>query len=410
MHKEHEEDKTVIISETPVNVSKTTLVIDKTKHVSVIKRWNKKRLITVCFIVTILLICIGSYLIYRHKDQASLTNALKNFVQEHDLPKAEEVLSQIKLHRYNSKSITTIEKELIKMKEEHNMWEKAQNYYNLGMYKEAVCILQGFTSSTYYRDRAISELSAIKEKEIGQKINYAKQLYEQGDMDGSRLLIQQVLTMDPSNADANTLLASIELHVTENKKLTRVNHKYKTIENPGDLAYKNGDINAAIHLWAQTHKRDDTRKVVIATNIIRYMSAGEKALTSMDYNAAITSFNKVMSFISLLNIQNNSLENTVKRNLSISYSSLGMRALKDSLYVQANSYFQKSFYHDQANEEATKGFKILNQQAESLYKKAYIISGANHTEACSLYRQALDVAQKESGVYNKIKQRLSECE
>jgi tetratricopeptide (TPR) repeat protein len=229
-------------------------------------------------------------------------------------------------------------------------------------------------------------------------------------MDGSRLLIQQVLTMDPSNADANTLLASIELHVTENKKLTRVNHKYKTIENPGDLAYKNGDINAAIHLWAQTHKRDDTRKVVIATNIIRYMSAGEKALTSMDYNAAITSFNKVMSFISLLNIQNNSLENTVKRNLSISYSSLGMRALKDSLYVQANSYFQKSFYHDQANEEATKGFKILNQQAESLYKKAYIISGANHTEACSLYRQALDVAQKESGVYNKIKQRLSECE
>jgi hypothetical protein len=76
MHKEHEEDKTVILSETPVNVSKTTLVIDKTKHVSVIKRWNKKRLITVCFIVTILLICIGSYLIYRHKNQASLTNAL----------------------------------------------------------------------------------------------------------------------------------------------------------------------------------------------------------------------------------------------------------------------------------------------------------------------------------------------
>lgn len=405
-----EEEKTVIISETPKNILKTTTSTNKHEHLSVIKLWNKRILVGLLLFLTILFICAAAFLIYNHEIQMRLTNTLKHVVQTHDLAQGEEALSQIKAHGYKSDQISLLEKEFMRLKEEENAWKKAQNYYNLGMYKEATTILQTFTSNAEYKDRAILELNTIKEKAVKQKIGYATQLYIAGQLRDAQLLIQEVLAIDPLNTDANALLSTIKSYVLENKKIKHNIQSQSIVENPGDLAYKNGDIDKAILLWQQKNEKDDTKKVIVATNIKRYMNTGERALASLNYETAITSFNKVAKFMALLKLHNTILENAIKKNLSISYSFLGMEALKDGMYIQANNYFQKSFSYDPANEEVIKGFNILNQEADALYKKAYIISNANHAEACKLYKQALDIAGKDTDVYKKIKQHFSACQ
>ena len=117
----------------------------------------------------------------------------------------------------------------------------------------------------------------------------------------------------------------------------------------------------------------------------------------------------MQAFVTLLGIRGSADEKAVQRLYALSYGLLGKKSLADGRYQRSNAYFQESVKFDPDNAEAARGFAVLNDKAGRLYKTAYMISGANTPEACRLYKRALDMAQKDTDVYKKIKERLVIC-
>ena len=89
---------------------------------------------------------------------------------------------------------------------------------------------------------------------------------------------------------------------------------------------------------------------------------------------------------------------------------LGKEELSAQRYGRAKQYLEEALKYEPGNPDTLRGFSILNDQAGRLYKRAYAISGANRSEACGLYRNAILIAQKGTDIYNKLKNRITACE
>jgi tetratricopeptide (TPR) repeat protein len=412
MLKHEQDEKTVILSIAPEQVHETTaLVYEPHKIISknAGTKGHKTRILRILLImaVTFSVAALCVYVLYEQRNQRLLTDKLMGSLHQGSLKQAQEIMSEIKKHGYASDSIAVLEKELINMKELSDKWDKVRQYYSLGMYKEARNALVSFTSNTSYHDRALVLLENMKTKELNDMLKSAGSLYANGNGDKASALIHHVLEIDPSNHDAKALLAMMKPAAPVRRiKMRAIKNQ---IENTGDTAYKKGDYDTAVRLWANTHSNEDSKKLVIAANRRKYISIGKKAFESGDYSWAIKCFDKVQAFIDLLGIHGSMDEHTARRYLSMSYSSLGKQAITDGLYKQASIYFKESFKFDPFNAEAVHGVSVLNKEAERLYKTGYMISNANIPEACRLYNRALDIASKDTDVYKKVKEHIIIC-
>ncbi len=414
MLKQEQDEKTTIISLIPEQAAETTALVYE-PHKTRLKNTGSKGhktsivLITIAIVVAFSVAAFFVYILYEQKNQRLLTEELRDSLHQDGLKRAQDIMLEIKKHGYESDSIAILKKELIHKKELVDTWDKVQQYYRLGMYKEARNALVPFTSNTTYRDRALALLENMETKALEDMLESARSLYTNGSVDKASALIHHVLEIDPSNHEAKVLLAMMTpaVHV---RRIKMCAIKNKTpIENIGDTVYKKGDYNTAVRLWTDTHRKEESKKIVIAANIKRYINLGKKALESGDYPWAIKCLDKARTFIDLLGIHGSTDENAILKYLSISYGLLGKHAITDGLYKQASIYFQESLKFDPFNAEAVHGVYVLNKEAERLYKTGYMISNANIPEACRLYNQALDMASKDADVYKKIKEHITIC-
>ena len=350
-----------------------------------------------------------AYVLHERRNQHVLTGELRASLRQGRLEQARGIMSKIKKHGYASDSISILGKQLTDMQKLVDAWNTVQRYYDLGRYADARTALTLFTENTEYHDRAEVLLGDISTKELQGMLKAAESLYAQGDADKASAMIRQVLAQDLSNPDARTLLAMLKPAVPVHRAMTHASAVKSSPENSGDSAYRRGDFDAAVRLWTDAQNKNNAKKIAIAANIKKYFSIGKKAFESGDYAGAITSFDKVQAFITLLGIPGSADEKALQRYYSLSYGLQGKQALADGRYHRANVCYQKSLKFDPDNAEAARGFSALNNKAERLYKTAYMISGANMPEACRLYNQALDMAQKDADVYKKIKEHFIAC-
>jgi tetratricopeptide (TPR) repeat protein len=419
MPKEKQNEKTVILPDMHEHMQETTASVHEPHQripEGLDRKKRKRSLLRLVLLAAVVLssAVLGGYAVYEHREQGALTEKLTDAVRQDKLRQAQEIMREIRKHGYTSVSLTVLEKQLITMKALSDAWDRVQHYYNLGMYREARNAVAAFTSNTAYRDRAGVLLEDMRTKELNTMLKSAGLLYAQGNRDKATILIHQVLELDPSNRDAQALLAMVKPVVSglkENRR--RVNSstvkKKDPVKNTGDTAYKKGDFSTAVRLWSTTHKKDDAKKIVLSSNIKKYISIGQKAFESGDYPLAIKSFEKVQTFVSVLGIHGSVNEYTFRKYLSLSFGLQGKQALADGQQKRANVCFQESLKYDPSNAEAARGVSVLNEEAEKLYKTAYMISSANTPEACRLYKQALDITQKDADVYKKVKEHLIIC-
>ncbi len=350
-----------------------------------------------------------AYVLHEQRNQNVLTGKLRASLRQGRLEQARGIMSDIKKHGYASDSISVLGKQLTVMQKLDDAWNTVQRYYDLGRYADARTALAPFTENTEYHDRTEILLGEIRTRELQGMLKAAESLYAQGNADKASALIRQVLELDPSNHDAKTLLAMLKPAVPVRRAMTHAATVKSSSENSGDSAYRRGDFDTAVRLWSDAQNKNDAKKIAIAANIKKYFSIGKKAFESGDYAGAIKSFDKVQAFVTLLGIRGSADEKAVQRYYSLSYGLMGKQALADYRYHRANVCFQESLKFDPDNAEAARGFSALNNKAERLYKTAYMISGANMPEACRLYNQALDMAQKDADVYKKIKEHFIVC-
>ena len=414
MLKKEQDKKTAILSVVPGRDHDTSSFIEE-QHQYLSRGTKAKGHKSGVFVKAILAAVVLSatafcaYVLHEQRNQHVLTGKLRASLRQSRLVQARGIMSEIKKHGYASDSISVLGKQLSVMQKLDDAWNTVQRYYDLNRYADARTALAPFTENTEYHDRAEMLLVDIRTKELQGMLKAAESLYAQGDADKASALIRQVLELDPSNHDARTLLAMLKPAVPVRRAMTHAATVKSSSENSGDSAYRRGDFDAAVRLWTDAQNKNDAKKIAIAANIKKYLSIGKKVFESGDYAGALKSFDKVQAFVTLLGIRGSADEKAVQRYYSLSYGLMGKQALTDGRYHRANVCFQKSLKFDPDNAEAARGFSALNNKAERLYKTAYMISGANMPEACRLYNQALDMAQKDADVYKKIKEHFIVC-
>ncbi|MGC8684524.1 MAG: tetratricopeptide repeat protein [bacterium] len=412
MPEDNTDEKTIVLStieQQNCTTTSTTLEQRKISPKHTKKHTYKGISLLIIGVIIISVLIIYGYNMYEDRTKQSLTNNLINAIQHNDIKHARAIILEIKRHGYKSVDIDNLEKRLISMEQLDKAWEQAKQYYNTGMYKEAKGLIAGFTETSMYRDMALTMLEEIKQKELDSTIKSAISAYSKGDRAKAVKLINDVIEIDPANQQAHSLLSTIHQPVVKAK--TPAHHTLaNTSEDPGDKAYRDGAFDKALFLWSHSQKPGDTKKAIILTNIRKYMSIGERHLKDGDYKKAIESFNKILIFTGLIGITNKAFEHTINGMISDAYSRLGKAALTNCAYEQANVYFQRSIMFNPGNVQALQGFSTLNEEAEHLYKKAYVITDVNASEACKLYKQASLIAQKDTDVYKKIKEHLVSCE
>ncbi|MCL4468921.1 MAG: hypothetical protein M1591_08315 [Deltaproteobacteria bacterium] len=414
MLKKEQDKKTAILSVVPGRDHDTSSLIEE-QHRALSRGTKAKGHKSGVFVKAILAAVVLSaaafcaYVLYEQKNQHVLTGELRASLNQGRLKQAQGIMSEIEKHGYASESISVLGKQLSDMKKLDDAWNKVQRYYDLGRYADARTALAPFTENTEYHDRAEVLLGDIRTRELQGMLKAAESLYAQGDADKASALIRHVLELDPLNPDAKTLLPMLKPAVPVRRAMTHAAAVKSSAENSGDSAYRRGDFDAAVRFWTDAQNKNDAKKIAIAANIKKYFSIGKKAFESRDYAGAIKSFDKVQAFVTLLGIRGSADEKKVQRYYSLSYGLLGKQAFADGRYHRANVCFRESLKFDPDNAEAARGFSALNNKAERLYKTAYMISGANMPEACRLYNQALDMAQKDTDVYKKIKERFIVC-
>ena len=350
-----------------------------------------------------------AYILHERKNKDLLTGKLALALRQDRLEQAQRIMSEINEHNYASDSISLLRRQLTDMQKLSDAWDRAQHDYDLNRYAEARSALAPFTENAIYHERAGVLLADIRSKELQNTLKTAASLYAQGQTDKASALIHQILELDPSNQQARALFAMLKPSAPVRSAGVRTAVVKQSHENSGDTAYRRGDFNTAVGLWTNAQNKHNAKKIALAANIKKYISIGKKAYGSGDYAGAIKSFDKVQAFITLLGIRGSADEKAVQRLYSLSYGLLGKKALADGWYQRSKVYFQESVKFDPDNADAVRGFAVLNDKAGRLYKTAYMISGANTQEACRLYKQALDMAQKDTNVYKKIKERLIVC-
>ena len=414
MLKKEQDKKTTLMSVVPGRDHDTSSFIQG-QHLSLSRGTKAKGHKSGVFVKAVLAAVVLSvaafcaYVLHERRNQNVLTGELKVSLRQGRLEQARSIMSEIKKHGYASDSISILGKQLTDMQKLVDAWNTVQQYYNLGRYADARTALAPFTENTQYHDRAEVLLREIRTKELQGMMKAAETLYAQGNAEKASALIRQVLELDPSNHEARTLLAMLKPAVPSRRAMMHATTVKLSPVNSGDSAYKRGDFDTAVRLWSDAQNKNEAKKIALAANIKKYISIGKKAFESGDYAGAIKSFDKVQAFVTLLGIRGSEDEKAVQRYYSLSYGLLGKQALADGRYQRANFCFQKSFKFDPDNAEAARGFSALNNKAERLYKTAYMISGANMPEACRLYNQALDMAQKDADVYKKIKEHFTVC-
>lgn len=405
------DEKTIILPLTPKQEPNTTILsTDQTKLTPTHSKTKKIKIMTYFIIFAIVTLSICVYTVYEYKYRQRLTNNLIKAIQNNNINQSQLIISEIKKHNLRSNEIDELEKKVVSLERIANIWKHIEYCYNNGQYSEAKELLADFTLTSMYRDHALNMLKEIKQKDLNNTIESALLAYTNGERIKAIKLIDKAIEMDPNNQKVISLRSMVNKFNLDKKKHT-VPKKINThTQDQGDNAYINGDFDKAFYLWSHSKESNNSKKAIILTNIKKYITISEKALKDCDYQKAVSSLKKVIVFMNLIGLKNKSLEYKTNSLISDAYSGLGNKALKDSNYSLANEYLQKSIMYNANNTLASQGFFILNEEAKNIYKKAYMLSDANLPEACKLYKQALEMAQKDSDVYKKIKRHLTACE
>ena len=414
MLKKEQDKKTVLLSVVPGSDHETT-AFSHGRDGPLVRRTGAKEHLSRGIVKAVLAAVVlsaaafSAYLLHEQKQKNLLTGKLTASLRQDRIEQARGIMSEIKEHGFASNSISDLEKQLADMQKLHDAWNAVQQYYNLGRFAEARSALAPFTENTAYHDRVAVLLAGIRTRELQGMLKTAESLYAQGGTDEASALVHQVLELDPSNHEARALLAMVKPAAPGDSAIKHTATVKSSRENSADSAYRRGDFDTAVRLWTDAQNKNDAKKIALAANIKKYISIGKTAFASGDYAGAIKSFDKVQAFVTLLGIRGSADEKTVRRYYSLSYGLLGKKALASGQYQRSNVYFQESIKFDPENTEAARGFSVLNDKAGRLYKTAYMISTANMPEACRLYKQALDMAQKDTDVYKKIKEHVIAC-
>ncbi len=352
---------------------------------------------------------VFGFVIYPRHHRNMLTTALRESLHQDNLDSARALLEHIRRHGYTSGSITLLQQQVAALQQQRDAWDQVQQFCTRGMYREARAALAPFTADTLYSARANLLLDDIRAKELNALIDSVKLLSARGQTQEAVIAAHQVLEKDPSNQYVRSMLTMMKpaqpLHQQGVPRTTV--RQQQSID--GDAAYRRGDFDAAVQQWSQDRSQADAKKIVLSSNIRKYIRIGKKALDAEDYAGALQAFGKARTFSGLLGIHGSVDESTCRTYLAQSYSMLGRQALSRGAYQHAALFFQKSLKYDPSNAGALTGIAAVSEEAERLYKTAYMMSGANLPEACRLYRRALGMSQNNEDVSTKIRERASVC-
>ncbi|MCL4478691.1 MAG: hypothetical protein M1381_06275 [Deltaproteobacteria bacterium] len=355
---------------------------------------------------------LGSYTYFTYEEQNKLSKSFEQAVNKHNIADAQHILNALKEKGYHSQTISIFAKTLDDMHLKDNAWQNAQALYKSNRFTDAYNALVRFTTDNFYHDRAEELVNSIKQHLLNGIIQTATSLYIQGNTGEAKALVNTVLAEDPSSRTANELLTLMYTHQNNNHKVhtPKLNLVYT---DSGEQAYKQGDIDKAIMIWSGGGSKEhpsNVKRAVIASSIKKYLNLGETAYGKLTYDAAIVYLKKADTFSEMINIKSSSVEKRLHKYLTAAYIELGKNALITHAYKKAGDFFSKALVFDPDNENALSGLITINDEANKLYKKAYVLSNANKKEACRLYMQAMDTAQKGTDVYKKIKEHIRICE
>ncbi len=365
----------------------------------------------IVFAATAVALCsaVFGFVIYPRHHRNMLTTALRESLHQNNLDSARALLEHIRRHAYTSGSITLLQQQVAALQQQRDAWDQVRQFCTRGMYREALAALAPFTADTVYSAQAHLLLDDIRAKELNALIDSVKLLSARGQTQEAVIAAHQVLEKDPSNQYARSLIAMMKpAQPLHQQGIPRAAVRQQQ-DADGDAAYRRGDFAAAVQRWSKDRSQADAKKIVLSSNIRKYIRIGKKALDAEDFAGALKAFGKARTFAGLLGIHGSVDENTCRAYLSQSYGMLGKQALSRGSYQHAALFFQKSLKYDPSNAGALKGAAVVGEEAERLYKTAYMMSGANLPEACRLYRRALGMSQNNEDVSTKIRERASLC-
>ncbi len=409
-----QDHKTILVPAVSVQADDTTaLVQHHAGHESGQKAWYKRRFFVLSLVLAaaVVVSCsvLGGYVISTRHHQRVLTAALREALNQGSLSTAHSILAHLRRHGFTSPTLTVLQRQSEEMQQQRDAWGQVQQYVTQGLYGEALRALARFTADTAYREKAQRLIGDIRTKELDAMIGSASRLYAGGQTGEAGVIARTVLDRDPSNQYARSMLALLRKAPARRAPRDFAAASKQKQAVAGDAAYKRGDFDAAVEQWSHTRAPAAARKIVLASNIRKYIRIGKTALGSGDYAGARQAFGKARVFAGLLGIGGSVDGQACTVYLSRSYALLGRQALAQGFYKQAALDFQSSLRYDPSNAEALKGIAVLNEEAERLYRTAYMMSGANIPEACRLYRRALDMSQPNDDVYKKIQEHIACC-
>lgn len=336
--------------------------------------------------------------------------------------------------------------------------KKGREYYEQGLWEDALSELRKIPPESFYYDQAQQEIRQVQEQQIGILISEGQKFLKEKKWEGADQKFTQVLGIDPDNIQAQELKSRIEeekeeqIKIAERKKLPP-QPKKKPVAKPPEKTEKEAKVDASVpevpevsqpespQLTQQLDSaikrymegdidgaaedlqrivdqspspdayvaKEARKKIILVVNVKKYYDQGTEDLNQGKKDQALETWERMISFDQRLSAGKKSFyaAKTIPQVVDILLNK-GEKSFSSDKYIEAFSFWQRAIKLDPTSKGVKEGMAKLSLHAQELYREAYVLEKVNLEEAIKKWKMVLEIVPPTDEYYLKSKEKLEQ--
>ncbi|UCD84220.1 MAG: FHA domain-containing protein [Deltaproteobacteria bacterium] len=386
-----------------------------------------------------------------------LTQGLEYFNSQLWQEAQESFTQALSLDPQNEKARIYQEK-VLREQENKLILEKGKEYHEQGLWEDALAELRKLPPESFYYTQAQREISQVQEQQIDTLISESQSALEEKKWDEADQKLNQVLSIDPDNTQAQELKSQVEKEKEEQKKIAErkkqpTRPKKKTVAKPpkkvekeakvvtpasetpkvskpgspelteqlataikkyiqGDIDRAVGDLQKIIDQSPSPDAyaaKEARKKIILMVNVKKYYDQGTKDLDQGKKDQALKAWNTMLSFDKRLSagIESFYATRTTPQVVKI-LQDQGEKSYLAAKYQEAFSFWQRAIELDPSSKGAQEGLAKLSLHAQELYREAYVLERVNLEEAVKRWKQVIEIVPSTDEYHQKSREKLEQ--
>jgi pSer/pThr/pTyr-binding forkhead associated (FHA) protein/Tfp pilus assembly protein PilF len=346
----------------------------------------------------------------------------------------------------------------LREQENHLTLKKGREYYEQGMWEDALSELRKTPPESFYYDQVQREIRQVQEQQIGILISEGQKFLEERKWEEADQKLTQVLGIDPQNIQAQELKSRIEEEKEEQKRIAERKKlppqpKKKPVAKPPEKTEKEAKVappvpevpkvsqpgspqltqqlDAAIKKYIAGNidgavedlqrivdqspspdayvAKEARKKIILVVNVKKYYDQGIEDIDQGKKDQALAAWERMLSLDQRLSAGKKSFyaAKTIPRVVDILLDK-GEKSFFSAKYQEASSFWQRAIKLDPSSKGVKEGMAKLSLHAQELYREAYVLERVNLEEAIKKWKMVLEIVPPTDEYYQKSQEKLEQ--